>query len=195
MGAPTDIWTAIWVALPSLLRGLLVTIEISALAILVGTLLGLFIFGVIQAALIFDGRLSPAWSRIVVGALLLAFILLQRGLLRRQVGPVLPAGERVLRGRPVRLRLHSSGKHRAAVGVGKRHLLANGREPWRRSSGSQHASHPKVGVTLWRGLTFSFHQPVAKVPPMCASRTPKFAERSPPHGGRNPFRPATNVAP
>jgi len=48
-----------------------------------GTLLGLLIFGVIQAALIFDGRLSPAWSRIVVGALLLAFILLQRALLHR----------------------------------------------------------------------------------------------------------------
>lgn len=50
---------------------------------MLGTLLGLVIFGVIQAALIFDGRLSPAWSRIVVGLLLLAFILLQRGLLQR----------------------------------------------------------------------------------------------------------------
>lgn len=50
---------------------------------MVGTLFGLLIFGVIQAALIFDGRLSPAWSRIVVGALLLAFILLQRALLNR----------------------------------------------------------------------------------------------------------------
>ena len=50
---------------------------------MLGTLLGLMIFGVIQAALIFDGRLSPAWSRIVVGALLLAFILLQRALLHR----------------------------------------------------------------------------------------------------------------
>ncbi len=50
---------------------------------MLGTFLGLLIFGVIQAALIFDGRLSPAWSRIVVGGLLLAFILLQRGLLRR----------------------------------------------------------------------------------------------------------------
>ncbi len=50
---------------------------------MLGTLLGLLIFGVIQAALIFDGRLSPAWSRIVVGALLLAFILLQRALLHR----------------------------------------------------------------------------------------------------------------
>jgi simple sugar transport system permease protein len=50
---------------------------------MLGTLLGLLIFGVIQAALIFDGRLSPAWSRIVVGALLLIFILLQRALLHR----------------------------------------------------------------------------------------------------------------
>lgn len=50
---------------------------------MLGTLLGLLIFGVIQAALIFDGRLSPAWSRIVVGALLLVFILLQRALLSR----------------------------------------------------------------------------------------------------------------
>jgi simple sugar transport system permease protein len=50
---------------------------------MLGTLLGLMIFGVIQAALIFDGRLSPAWSRIVVGLLLLAFILLQRALLQR----------------------------------------------------------------------------------------------------------------
>jgi len=50
---------------------------------MLGTLLGLLIFGVIQAALIFDGRLSPAWSRIVVGLLLLAFILLQRALLHR----------------------------------------------------------------------------------------------------------------
>lgn len=50
---------------------------------MLGTLLGLLIFGVIQAALIFDGRLSPAWSRIIVGTLLLAFILLQRALLHR----------------------------------------------------------------------------------------------------------------
>lgn len=50
---------------------------------MLGTLLGLLIFGVIQAALIFDGRLSPAWSRIIVGALLLIFILLQRALLHR----------------------------------------------------------------------------------------------------------------
>jgi simple sugar transport system permease protein len=45
---------------------------------LAGTLLGVLIFGTIQAAILFDGRLSSWWMRIVVGALLLAFILLQR---------------------------------------------------------------------------------------------------------------------
>ncbi|MEY4489284.1 MAG: hypothetical protein RIQ79_1792, partial [Verrucomicrobiota bacterium] len=47
-----------------------------------GTLLGLLVFGTIQTALLFDGRLSSWWIRIVVGLLLLAFILLQRVLLR-----------------------------------------------------------------------------------------------------------------
>ncbi len=50
---------------------------------MLGTLLGLLIFGVIQSALTFDGRLNSAWIRIVVGALLLGFILLQRFLLGR----------------------------------------------------------------------------------------------------------------
>jgi len=48
-----------------------------------GTLLGLLVFGVIQTALTFDGRLSAQWGRIIVGALLLAFILVQRLLLDR----------------------------------------------------------------------------------------------------------------
>ena len=48
-----------------------------------GTLLGVLIFGTIQAAILFDGRLSSWWMRIVVGALLLLFILLQRAFLRR----------------------------------------------------------------------------------------------------------------
>jgi simple sugar transport system permease protein len=47
-----------------------------------GTLLGLLIFGTIQAAILFDGRLSSWWMRIVVGALLLGFILLQRFLVK-----------------------------------------------------------------------------------------------------------------
>jgi ribose/xylose/arabinose/galactoside ABC-type transport system permease subunit len=51
---------------------------------MLGTLLGVLIFGTIQAAILFDGRLSSWWMRIVVGALLLAFILLQRFFLRRK---------------------------------------------------------------------------------------------------------------
>jgi simple sugar transport system permease protein len=50
---------------------------------LLGTALGVLIFGTIQAAILFDGRLSSWWMRIVVGALLLGFILLQRFLIRR----------------------------------------------------------------------------------------------------------------
>ena len=49
-----------------------------------GTLLGILIFGTIQAAILFDGRLSSWWMRIVVGGLLLVFILLQRFFLRRK---------------------------------------------------------------------------------------------------------------
>jgi galactofuranose transport system permease protein len=49
---------------------------------ILGTVLGLLIFGTIQSAILFDGRLGSSWMRIVVGALLLAFILLQRFLLR-----------------------------------------------------------------------------------------------------------------
>jgi simple sugar transport system permease protein len=47
-----------------------------------GTLLGVLIFGTIQTALVFDGRLNSWWLRIAVGTLLLAFILLQRALMR-----------------------------------------------------------------------------------------------------------------
>lgn len=47
-----------------------------------GTLLGVMIFGTIQSALVFDGRLNSWWLRIAFGTLLLLFILLQRSLLR-----------------------------------------------------------------------------------------------------------------
>jgi galactofuranose transport system permease protein len=43
-----------------------------------GTFLGILIFGIIQTAITFDGRLSSWWTKIVVGLLLLAFILLQK---------------------------------------------------------------------------------------------------------------------
>jgi simple sugar transport system permease protein len=52
-----------------------------------GTVLGLLTFGVIQAAILFDGRLSSWWMRIVVGLLLLVFILMQRYLLTRKPRP------------------------------------------------------------------------------------------------------------
>jgi simple sugar transport system permease protein len=50
-----------------------------------GTLFGVLIFGIIQTAIIFDGRLSSWWTRIAVGILLLLFILLQR-FLQRSLG-------------------------------------------------------------------------------------------------------------
>lgn len=49
-----------------------------------GTLLGVLIAAVIQSAIIFDGSLSSWWGRIVTGALLLAFLLLQKALRRGQ---------------------------------------------------------------------------------------------------------------
>jgi len=45
---------------------------------LAGTLVGVITFGVIQTAIQFQGTLSTWWTRIVIGALLLGFILLQK---------------------------------------------------------------------------------------------------------------------
>ncbi|HNQ21819.1 MAG TPA: sugar ABC transporter permease YjfF [Phycisphaerae bacterium] len=45
-----------------------------------GTLIGVLIFGTIQTAIIFDGRLSSWWTRVAIGTLLLLFVLLQRAL-------------------------------------------------------------------------------------------------------------------
>jgi len=45
---------------------------------LAGTLFGVLILGIIQTLIAFDGSLSSWWTRIVVGALLLLFCLLQR---------------------------------------------------------------------------------------------------------------------
>ncbi|UYB51103.1 sugar ABC transporter permease YjfF [Xanthomonas sp. AM6] len=49
----------------------------------IGTLFGVLILGVIQTLIVFDGTLSSWWTRIVIGALLLVFCLLQRLLTRR----------------------------------------------------------------------------------------------------------------
>ncbi|TXC65351.1 sugar ABC transporter permease YjfF [Piscinibacter aquaticus] len=43
-----------------------------------GTLVGVLILGIIQTLIAFDGSLSSWWTRIVIGALLLLFCLLQR---------------------------------------------------------------------------------------------------------------------
>jgi simple sugar transport system permease protein len=43
-----------------------------------GTLIGVLMLGVIQTLISFDGSLSSWWTRIVIGALLLVFCLLQR---------------------------------------------------------------------------------------------------------------------
>lgn len=48
----------------------------------VGTLFGVLTMGLIQTYIVFDGTLSSWWTKIVIGLLLLAFILLQKGLLR-----------------------------------------------------------------------------------------------------------------
>ena len=45
-----------------------------------GTLLGALILGVVQTAITFQGTLSSWWTRIVIGALLLAFMLVQRAI-------------------------------------------------------------------------------------------------------------------
>ena len=50
----------------------------------VGTFAGILTFGTLQAAIVFDGRLSVSWTRIVMGALLLAYVLLQRLLVARR---------------------------------------------------------------------------------------------------------------
>ncbi len=66
----------------AVIGGTLLTGGVGSIA---GTLLGVIIFGIIQTAIIFDGRLSSWWTRIAVGALLLGFLLLQRGL-QRSIG-------------------------------------------------------------------------------------------------------------
>ena len=45
---------------------------------IIGTMLGVFLFGLIQMVILFDDRLESHWARITTGGLLLAFILLQR---------------------------------------------------------------------------------------------------------------------
>jgi simple sugar transport system permease protein len=50
---------------------------------LFGTVLGVLVLGLIQTIITFQGTLSSWWTRIVIGALLFVFILLQRVMTRR----------------------------------------------------------------------------------------------------------------
>lgn len=59
-----------------------------------GTFCGVMILGIIQMLISFQGTLSSWWSRIAVGGLMLAFLLLQRGLERL-------GASRARRGRPI----------------------------------------------------------------------------------------------
>ena len=51
---------------------------------MVGSVLGVLVLGLIQTFISFEGTLSSWWTRIVIGALLLVFVVLQRFLVRRR---------------------------------------------------------------------------------------------------------------
>jgi simple sugar transport system permease protein len=69
MGLELDAIAAVVIG-GTLLRG--------GIGFVMGTFVGVMILGIIQTLIAFDGTLSSWWTRIVVGALLLAFCLLQR---------------------------------------------------------------------------------------------------------------------
>jgi ribose/xylose/arabinose/galactoside ABC-type transport system permease subunit len=51
---------------------------------LIGTVLGVMVLGLIQTIITFQGDLSSWWTKIVIGVLLFAFIVLQRTIARKQ---------------------------------------------------------------------------------------------------------------
>jgi ribose/xylose/arabinose/galactoside ABC-type transport system permease subunit len=60
------------------------TLLIGGIGTVIGTPLGVLVLGVIQTAITFEGTLNSWWTKIVSGALLLAFILLQKVLAGRR---------------------------------------------------------------------------------------------------------------
>jgi ribose/xylose/arabinose/galactoside ABC-type transport system permease subunit len=54
---------------------------------LAGTLIGVLIFGMIQTIITFQGNINSWWTRIIIGLLLLAFILLQKVLQMKKFRP------------------------------------------------------------------------------------------------------------
>jgi simple sugar transport system permease protein len=49
----------------------------------IGSVVGVLVLGTIQTLISFEGTLSSWWTKIVIGGLLLAFIALQRIIVRR----------------------------------------------------------------------------------------------------------------
>ena len=62
------------------------TLLAGGVGLVAGTLCGVLMLGLIQTLITFDGSLSAWWTKIVIGALLLAFCLLQRLSQRSQPG-------------------------------------------------------------------------------------------------------------
>ena len=60
------------------------TLLSGGVGLVVGSVLGVLVLGLIQTFISFEGTLSSWWTRIVIGALLLVFIVMQRFLVRRQ---------------------------------------------------------------------------------------------------------------
>jgi simple sugar transport system permease protein len=79
----------------------------------IGSLFGVGILGTIQTLITFDGTLSSWWTRIVIGALLCAFCLLQRLIERQARGARRPGGTGAV-ARAGRKRARSSRDERAA---------------------------------------------------------------------------------
>jgi ribose/xylose/arabinose/galactoside ABC-type transport system permease subunit len=59
------------------------TLLSGGVGLIIGSLLGVLVLGLIQTFISFEGTLSSWWTRIVIGALLLVFVVLQRFLVRR----------------------------------------------------------------------------------------------------------------
>jgi ribose/xylose/arabinose/galactoside ABC-type transport system permease subunit len=61
------------------------TLLTGGVGFIAGTPMGVLVFAIIQTAINFDGRVSSWWTKIVIGGLLLAFIVLQRIIQPRKV--------------------------------------------------------------------------------------------------------------
>ena len=60
------------------------TLLSGGVGLVIGSVLGVLVLGLIQTFISFEGTLSSWWTRIVIGALLLVFVVLQRFLVRRR---------------------------------------------------------------------------------------------------------------